>query len=242
MAYVRLDDSVMDNPKMLALSDRAFRGWVWGLCYAQRHLTDGYIPLAALTADVKRAAGELQSRGLWEIADRGFQIHDYLKHQDSKEDVEARKERARERMRDRRSGAERRSVARSGNVRENIHATSREASLPCTYLSCSEEKGVQGEKPDVGDRAARLLQDLYPAWYAQCRHGAKLRLVANSLAYQDAISLCETWDDARIEQLARIFLTTDEDWISRTDRGFRIFASKASWCDSRLAEAEQAGV
>lgn len=107
MAYVRLDDSVMDNPKMLALSDRAFRGWVWGLCYAQRHLTDGFLPLAALTGPVKRAAGELQSRGLWTVADHGFQIHDYLKHQDSKEVVESRKVNGRARVHHRRVSLDR---------------------------------------------------------------------------------------------------------------------------------------
>lgn len=91
---------------------------------------------------------------------------------------------------------------------------------------------------DAGDRAGRLLQELYPAWFLKHR-GARLRLVANSLAYQDAVSVCETWDDARIEKLARIFLTTDEDWISRTDRSFRIFCSKATWCDDRLTQWEK---
>lgn len=88
------------------------------------------------------------------------------------------------------------------------------------------------------DRAARLLQELYPAWYCKHRHGAKLRLVANSLAFQDALSLVELWDDARLEKLATVFLTTDDEWISSTDRSFRVFASRASWCDNRLKQVE----
>jgi hypothetical protein len=238
MAYVRLDDSVMDNPKMVALSDRAFRGWVWGLCYAQRHLTDGYLPLAALTATTKRAAGELQARGLWTVADAGFQIHDYLKHQDSKIEVEERKLQARKRMQDRRSLKDRRAHEQSVSVRENFASTHSEPPLPLPSSYRSSE-GVQGE---VGDRAARLLQELYPDWYAKYRRGARLRLVSNTLAYQDARTICETWDDARIAQLAQVFLTTDDEWISRTDRGFRVFAAKATWADDRLKQAEAATV
>jgi hypothetical protein len=237
VAYVRLDDSVMDNPKMLALSDRAFRGWVWGLCYAQRHLTDGFLPLQALTAAVKRAAGELQTRGLWGVVDRGFQIHDYLEYQDSKELVESRKASARDRMKDRRAGP-RRAVDSTPFVRTNILGTSLEPPLHSISLSGSEKEKDRG----VGERAATLLQDRYPEWYAQFRHGARLKLTANSLAYADAMKICETWDDARIEKLAQVFLTTDETWIASTDRSFRVFAARASWCDDRLTQAERAAV
>lgn len=94
----------------------------------------------------------------------------------------------------------------------------------------------------LGQRAGSLLQDLYPEWYSKWRNGAKLRLVSNSLAYQDALSLVAAWDDARLEKLAQIVLTTDDDWISRTDRSFKIFALKASWADDRLKQAEQAAV
>ena len=91
---------------------------------------------------------------------------------------------------------------------------------------------------DVGARAGRLREELYPAWYAKHRHGAKLRLVASPLEYQDALGICQTWDDDRIEKLATIFLTTDDTWISGTDRSFRLFAQKATWCDDRLTQWE----
>lgn len=234
MAYVRLDDSVMDNPKMLALSDRAFRGWVWGLCYAQRHLTDGFLPIAALTASVKRAASELQARGLWTVVDHGFQIHHYLRHQDSKADVEARKDRARDRMRERRSGE------RAPDVRANVSETSRAPSLHS--LSLSRSGGEKDRDAILLERAGRLREELYPAWYAKFRHGARLRLISNSVEFQEAVTLCETWDDARLERLAQIVLTTDDPFVAGTDRSFKIFALKASWADDRLTQAErQAG-
>lgn len=98
-----------------------------------------------------------------------------------------------------------------------------------------------GENPlevALAERAGRLREELYPAWYAKYRHGAKLRLVASSLEFNEALTLVETWDDARLEKLARIVLTTDDPWISGTDRSFRIFAMKASWADDRLRQAE----
>ncbi len=48
-----------------------------------------------------------------------------------------------------------------------------------------------------------------------------------------------TWDDARIEKLAKIILTTDDPFVAGTDRSFRIFALKASWADDRLRVWEQ---
>lgn len=93
---------------------------------------------------------------------------------------------------------------------------------------------------EIYQRAGKLREELYPSWYSRHRHGAKLRLLASSLEFQEAVRLCETWDDARLEKLATIVLTTDDDWISRTDRGFRIFAMKASWADDRVAQWEKA--
>lgn len=85
----------------------------------------------------------------------------------------------------------------------------------------------------TGDRAAALLER-YPALYMQHRRGART-LIKPPLDFQRALDICRTWpDDVRIEKMAVIFLTTDEEWIARTDRGFGVFASKVSWCDDRL--------
>ena len=86
---------------------------------------------------------------------------------------------------------------------------------------------------ELGDRARELLEH-YGEWYREERHGARLRLIQNALTFQDALTLVETWDDARLEKLARLVLTTDDPFISGTDRGFKIFALKASWADNLL--------
>lgn len=104
----------------------------------------------------------------------------------------------------------------------------------------SEKKdGSKSDSVDLRMRAGRLREELYPEWYAQHRNGARLPLMANSLELMSAEKLCETWDDARIEKLAKIVLTTDDSYIAGTDRSFKIFAMKAAWADNRLAEWEK---
>jgi hypothetical protein len=86
----RLDDSLHDNPKMLALvhqEARAFLLWGFGLSWCGRHLTDGFLPEALLPRlvpwspeDLSRLAGVLVKVGLWEPVVGGFQYHDYLDH------------------------------------------------------------------------------------------------------------------------------------------------------------------
>lgn len=257
MAWVRLHDDALSSPKILAISDRAFRLWVWGLTYAQRHLTDGFIPTAALPSKLKAGAPELMRPGgrdstlgaLWHIWEGGFMIHDYLVYNDAKEVILKKRGDAKDRMqaaRDRHTGEDRR--AAEAFARTSLANNSRSSpELLRSVGTRNSQKLLNTTNPDresafaqqrLSDRAHTLRDDLYPAWYAHFRHGARLRLMANTLDYQAAISLCETWDDARLEQLARVFLTTDEPWIAGTDRSFRIFASKASWADDRLKQAE----
>ena len=98
MTWVKLDDAFGDHPKILGLSDSAFRLHVLSLCYCARYLTDGNVPSAFLRghgADVD----ELWHAGLWFQGDDGFEIHDYLAYNPSREDVRHERERVAERQR-----------------------------------------------------------------------------------------------------------------------------------------------
>lgn len=96
MSWVRIDDSAVDHPKILKLTDSQFRLWVKGLCYCQKHLTDGYVPSEALKPMQARAgdAARLCEVSLWEEAPGGFQVHDFLQWNDSRERVTERREAA----------------------------------------------------------------------------------------------------------------------------------------------------
>jgi hypothetical protein len=99
MSWLKLDDSMPEHPKVAALSDAAFRHHVGGLAYCARLLTDGFIPdkIAGEITTAKTLA-ELSSEQLpgraplWEKADRGWMVHDYLDYNPSREEVEAQRE------------------------------------------------------------------------------------------------------------------------------------------------------
>lgn len=224
----------MTHPKIIGLSDKAFRLWVWGLSYCQLHLTDGLIPSAAMPARMKRAAPDLVANRLWKTVEAfGYVVHDYLDWNDSKELIVKKRTDAKERM----------AAARERGSQHVHERSSREllSRTPLTeVLRGVGNKNALEEKEDViGKRAGELLNN-YAQWYSQCRQGARLRLLRNALEFNDALGLCETWDDARLEKLARVILTTDEPFIANTDRSFKIFAMKASWADDRLTAAEKA--
>lgn len=113
MPWLKLDDQFCDHPKIIEAGPLA--GWlhVCGMLYCARLLTDGFIPAGQVRklADVDNAgalADTLVEVGLWDRVDGGFQVHDYLEYNPSREKVLAerdankqRQERYRERHSDR---------------------------------------------------------------------------------------------------------------------------------------------
>jgi len=99
MSWVRIHDGAMSHPKVLALSDRAFRVWVNGLSYCQMHLTDGFIPKAAsgIVGTTVKSVSELCSVSLWKASGDGWQVHDYLHWNDSREVIRGKRDSAAER-------------------------------------------------------------------------------------------------------------------------------------------------
>jgi hypothetical protein len=88
--YVKIADSMPDHPKVVRLSDSAFRLWVEAICYCSRHLTDGVISPAALRKiGPPKAARELAGAGLLEVHGPDWLVHDYLEHQRSAAEVAA---------------------------------------------------------------------------------------------------------------------------------------------------------
>ena len=108
MTWVKLDDQFPDHPKALACTAEAMWLHICGLCWCARHLTDGRIPRNAVPrlAVVKKpydCAAELVAAGIWLEVDGGFEVHDYLKFQPSKSQVESQRQSQRDRQRDSRA-------------------------------------------------------------------------------------------------------------------------------------------
>lgn len=108
MAWAKFDDVFPEHPKIVGLSDAAFRLQVEAVCYSNRHLTDGLVLAVVLPriSGVKhpvKVAGELVAAGLWETTAEGWWIHDYLVYQPSRAKVLEEREQAAERQRRRRA-------------------------------------------------------------------------------------------------------------------------------------------
>lgn len=102
--FVRLADNMPDHPKVVGLSDGAFRLYVSGICYCSRFSTDGSVPKAALRSiGTSRAAKELVTAGLWITTDDGWLVHDYTDHQRSAAEIEEQRDRWRKKKAGQRS-------------------------------------------------------------------------------------------------------------------------------------------
>jgi hypothetical protein len=99
MPWANLDDGFTDHPKIIGLSDSAFRLHVAGILYCARHLTDGLVSAEAVPTLVPRyrraALAELTGRGLWHDHTEAavYEIHDFLEWNRSRASVEAERER-----------------------------------------------------------------------------------------------------------------------------------------------------
>jgi len=118
--WARLDDAILDNPKIIAAGPLATLLHIAAIVWSARHLTDGFIPSgkvatlvnwhgALLHIELEADVGEVMCTGrriegddfvdilltlqLWHEVQGGYQIHDFLEYNRSKKQVLA--ERAR---------------------------------------------------------------------------------------------------------------------------------------------------
>ncbi len=92
MPWVKLDDRFPSHRKVALLSDRAFRLHISAICWCSENLTDGRIsdrelPLVAHIRGLKATAKQLEDAGVWDRTDDGWEIHDFLDYNPSREQV-----------------------------------------------------------------------------------------------------------------------------------------------------------
>lgn len=107
--WIKIYNSMPSHPKVLAAGERAAWLFVCGLCYANEHLTDGFLPrhsLAILAPSVShsttrsRLAARLVATGLWQEVAHGWLINDYVEFQRTADEIRDRRRKDRERKRD----------------------------------------------------------------------------------------------------------------------------------------------
>lgn len=102
--WVRLDDNFADDPVFDSVGPAASWLHVAGLCYSNRHLTDGFIQAARvgrLTSieDSNEQVRHLVSHGVWQVVDGGYLIVHHLDKQFTREQVLLRRKKDAERVR-----------------------------------------------------------------------------------------------------------------------------------------------
>lgn len=133
MTWAKIDDAILDNPKIAKAGVYGFAMHVAAITWCARNLTDGHIPYARVTAlltltkvwintenpmalpegrdshsgntglDPYVVANHLVSVGLWHATDSGYEVHDYLKYNPSRAQVLAERERSKKRVQKHRS-------------------------------------------------------------------------------------------------------------------------------------------
>jgi len=84
--WIKVHDGFPEHPKTVGLSDRAFRAVVEFWCYCHRQNTDGKVPLPLF----KRLPAKVRQELLADYAvmhENHIEMHDYLVHQQSSEQV-----------------------------------------------------------------------------------------------------------------------------------------------------------
>ena len=132
MPWFRVDDAFHSHPKVLATSLAARGLWATAGSWSSAHLTDGVLrdrEVAALGGTPELAA-ELVTAGLWERRRGGYQFHDWLSRNPSKEAVEngrksdaERQRRRRDRVSSRRDSAVSNGVSPAAPARSPFRTT-----------------------------------------------------------------------------------------------------------------------
>jgi hypothetical protein len=95
--YAKFDIGMDEHPKIMLLSDAAFRALFESTLYARRQLTDGFLDERVVMRKWgAEVATELSSnnpeRPSWVRVDGGWMIHDFGEHQTTTLDIEAKRE------------------------------------------------------------------------------------------------------------------------------------------------------
>ncbi|MFZ5863004.1 MAG: hypothetical protein ACOYXR_09220 [Nitrospirota bacterium] len=100
MSWAKLDDQFFVNRKARAAGLEGRSLFLASVCYCAMQQNDGCFPVgdlevvAAMAGVPQDIAERLVTIGLWHATEGGYEVHEYLKYNPSREQVVARKERA----------------------------------------------------------------------------------------------------------------------------------------------------
>jgi hypothetical protein len=101
--YIKVHDGIEDHPKIMVLSDKAFRVLLTTWAWSSKHNTDGFVPEPVWTKRTTAKVRKELEPGLAHrpghdcvrcpaVPDGQVRMHDYLEHQRSAEQIDEKKE------------------------------------------------------------------------------------------------------------------------------------------------------
>ena len=165
MTFAQLHDGFYRNQKVQAAGSVAAWMWAASIGYASEGLTDGFIPLAALASlcpdlDTKprlKVAARLVEVGLWEVAEGGWRVHDYLKWNFSKSAVLAKREATLARVNKHRNGP------RHGEGNAVVMRSNASSNAGCNGVTPPVTSGVRNTTPSDPTSSEGSKEPLSPA-------------------------------------------------------------------------------
>lgn len=155
MPWVRVDDSLPNHPDFVGKPDAVLALYIRGMCYANRHLTDGFLDDAVVKdLGAKPTALEVLERAKdhrWTRVEGGWQIQQYAKKQPTRASVEAKRAAGNERLKRFREARRRERQAAGEAADRQQRETPSETALQADAKR--EGNGVTGETRNAGCNA-----------------------------------------------------------------------------------------
>jgi hypothetical protein len=202
LSWARLDDRANENRKQLAAGPEACWLWSCALMYANRQpQRDGFLPTAVIGMlypfkAPQKLAAKLVEVGLWEEAPGGYQIHDYLFWNKTKDQVNHEKAEARRRAAESYARKTGKSAPLSASLSAPAEQTQKQNSAGVAVASGL----VSGSDPeattdqvdpsrDVAALARQIIKNPYDGEYSQPSKWPEVREIAASWGFGAALRL-----------------------------------------------------
>lgn len=266
--WAKLEQNYINHPKFLALSSNAICLWLEGKNYCDMHQTDGLIPREALKtfrfSSDKSLGLLLRSCGLkpnnepyaplWEPHPVGFKMHDYLEHNDCRDDVLARMQKAdAERDRKKKNQKEYRDRQKLSDVAGDVtgHAAGngdreKESPLPDKQKQQQQQQQKQEDQENGARAEDRFENPVVAAYRSEWSklYGHSSSLITSPLEDVKLFQHTEAHSIPKLIAAVRAYFLTGDDYIRTRKHPWPLFLrdpltylAKASAKPSREDEA-----
>jgi|GEM_PF-1741420 len=197
--YARFDIAMDEHPKVMLLSDAAFRALIEATFYARRQMTDGFLDdRVALRKWGSDVVGELASnhdeRPSFEAVDGGWQIRDYAEHQTTRADIEAKREAGRKGGLAKAKQAASTSVAGARDSQDSASSKGLAEGVANVYESLAKtetETELERRSKDLSVVDAHLFDEFWSLWPRKEGKAAAVKAWAKATAKIDPLDLLE---------------------------------------------------